>query len=930
MTSESDILNASILIVDDQEANISLLEQILKGAGYLSVTSTSDPHVVCSLHERKRFDLILLDLQMPGLDGFRVMEELKKIEKGSYLPVLVITAQPGHKLRALHSGAKDFISKPFELAEVLIRVHNMIEVRLLHQSGTVVNVERLENAQRIAGIGDWEYDFSKRRRLRWSVGVYKILGLSKNECQPSAELFYSLVHPDDRDYVHQEKKAAATGLRRVDFEHRIVRPGGEVRHVRQIAELVSDEQGKPAHESGTIQDLTDQKAHEAVVHEADERYKKMLALSPDALFVHVDGLITFVNKAFCLLMGASEASQLIGRNALEVTHPAFQAFKLERRLELSDGHSRPPFESKFVRLDGTDVDVEVTSVAFDFQGHREVQVIARDSSVRVQALNALRQSEERFKFVARAISDVVWDWDLAAGTFWWNDGFLTTFGFAAGEIEPSVEAWKGHIHPDDRPRVTENIKRAAAAGEDSWSAEYQFQRKDGTYAFVHDRGYILRDDLGKAVRMVGGMRDLTEQRKMEAQFLRAQRMESIGTLAGGIAHDLNNVLAPILMAIELLKHEDSSNPRRSKILETIQVSCLRGADLVRQVLSFARGDDHQRVAIRLERLIGDIEAIITQTFPRNIRISTEVSKDLWPVSGDPTQLHQVILNLVVNARDAMPHGGTLRLNASNVTIDAQFAATSHDAKAGSYVLLEVADGGCGISPEVRDRIFEPFFTTKEVGKGTGLGLATVHTVVKNHGGFMGVESELERGSTFRIYLPADLTKRNEEPERPSQTAIPRGRNELILVVDDEASIRDITQQTLVAFGYRVITASDGAAAVAIYAKVVQDVSLVITDMMMPIMDGAATIHVLKCINPAVRIIATSGLELTENTAKAAGAGVFDFLQKPFTAKSIVERVRAVIDKPDRRPANRTSVRPAGRFDQGAVATSNGTSMHSVR
>jgi two-component system cell cycle sensor histidine kinase/response regulator CckA len=217
-----------------------------------------------------------------------------------------------------------------------------------------------------------------------------------------------------------------------------------------------------------------------------------------------------------------------------------------------------------------------------------------------------------------------------------------------------------------------------------------------------------------------------------------------------------------------------------------------------------------------------------------------------------------------------------------------------------------------------------------VGKGTGLGLATVHTVVKNHGGFLSVESEIERGSTFRIYLPADPASRNSETVRPSQSTIPRGRNELILVVDDEASIREITQQTLESFGYRVIAASDGAAAVAIYAKRVQDVSLVITDMMMPIMDGAATIHVLKCINPAVRIVATSGLELTENSAKAAGAGVFDFLQKPFTAKAIAERVREVIDKSDGRFVPRTSYRTSGRFDQGAVATTSGTSMQSVR
>jgi|ERR1035437_1824301 PAS domain S-box-containing protein len=384
MISSSDILKASILIVDDQEANVSLLEQMLRGAGYDSIASTRDPHEVCELHRKNRYDLIILDLQMPGMDGFQVMEGLKEIETGSYLPVLVITAQPGHKLRALKAGAKDFISKPFEIAEVLIRVYNLLEVRLLHLKLTILNFARLENSQRIAGLGDWEYDFANHR-LVWSEGIYRILGISRKKFPPNTETFDRLVHPDDLAFVHRERKAAAEGSRRAEFEHRIIRPDGEVRYFHQITEMSFDDQGRPARESGTMQDITERKLAEA----------------------------------------------------------------------------------------------------------------------------ALRQSEERFKFVARAMSDLVWDWDLSANTLWWHDGFLTTFGFVAGEIEPSVESWTGRIHPDDRSRVVDSIHHAIDAGAESWSAEYRFQRKDGSYAAVQDRGYILRDAAGKGVRMVGGMRDLT-------------------------------------------------------------------------------------------------------------------------------------------------------------------------------------------------------------------------------------------------------------------------------------------------------------------------------------------------------------------------------------------------------------------------------------
>jgi PAS domain S-box-containing protein len=1022
MIAESDIINANILIVDDLEANVLLLEQILRNAGYTTISSTRDARCVCDLHRRNRYDLILLDLQMPGMDGFQVMKDLKAIETSGYLPVLVITAQPEQKLRALKAGAKDFIGKPFDLAEVLARVHNMIEVRLLHLNESVASRIRLENSQRITGIGDWEYSFPDHRLL-WSEEVYTILGIAREDFPPNAETFYGQVHPDDLAFVHREKAAAATGQRRVEFEHRILRHSGEVRYIHQVAETLLDANGSPVHEFGTIHDITDRKLSEDALRKSEERYRKLLMLSPDATFVLVDGIISLVNPAFCKMMGATEPSQLMGRTGLSIAHPDSLGVILDRRQKHSGEEPIPTTEMKLIRLNGTEVDVDVASVGFDFFGSKEIQVIARDITARKRAEEelkgktalleaqidssidgilivdtegtkivqnhrflelikirqdysdknadektfqqveslvlhpgsfaekvlylyahpheasrdeielkdgtvldrysspilskdgknygriwafrditankaaeaALRQSEERFKFVARAVSDVVWDWDLTLNTLWWNDGFLTTFGFEPGEIVPSVESWTARIHPEERARVVDSMRTAIAGTVESWSSEYRFQRKDGSYASVQDRGYILRDESGKGVRMVGGMRDLTEQKKMEAQQLRAQRVESIGTLAGGIAHDLNNVLAPIMMSIELLQIDSADDPRRSKILDTIYVSCRRGADLVRQVLSFALGLDGQRVAIRLRPLFDDLRGIITETFPRNIRIVSNVPQDLWPMMGDPTQLHQVLLNLAVNARDAMPHGGTLTLSAANTTIDAQFAATSQEAKEGQYVLLQVTDTGLGIPPEVRARIFEPFFTTKEVGKGTGIGLATVFTVVRSHGGFIAVESEVGRGSSFKVYLPAEPAHKTAESVNPFKVALPRGRGELVLVVDDEFSIRDITKQTLEAFGYHVLTASDGAEAVALYAKHVHEIAVVLTDMMMPVLDGPATIQVLMRINPAVKIIAASGINSGDSKAKSIRAGVKYFLLKPYTAETLLRLFRDVLD-----------------------------------
>jgi CheY-like chemotaxis protein len=390
---------------------------------------------------------------------------------------------------------------------------------------------------------------------------------------------------------------------------------------------------------------------------------------------------------------------------------------------------------------------------------------------------------------------------------------------------------------------------------------------------------------------------------METQYLRAQRMESIGTLAGGIAHDLNNVLAPIMMSIELLKIDSSDDPRRAKILDIIYLSSRRGADLVRQLLSFARGLDGQRVTIRLGELIDELHGIIGEIFPRNITIVTEVPDDLLPITGDPTQLHQVLLNLAVNARDAMPDGGTLSLTAANVAIDAQSTGVGRTAKPGFYVSLRVTDTGVGIPPEMRERIFEPFFTTKQLGKGTGIGLATVHTIVKSHRGFLQLESEIGRGSTFLVYLPADPPPNSPQPAPlQEERELPRGKGELVLVVDDEFSIRDITQQTLAAFGYRVLTASEGAEAVELYAKHARDIAVVVTDMMMPVMGGVATIQALMRLNPSIKIIAASGLSASadvnrDDNAKAAKAGVKHFLPKPYSAQTLVQMVRDVLDEP---------------------------------
>jgi nitrogen-specific signal transduction histidine kinase/ActR/RegA family two-component response regulator len=403
---------------------------------------------------------------------------------------------------------------------------------------------------------------------------------------------------------------------------------------------------------------------------------------------------------------------------------------------------------------------------------------------------------------------------------------------------------------------------------------------------------LVKDDQGQPRSVLAINTDITDRKKLEAQLYRAQRMESIGTLASGIAHDLNNVLSPILLAVGMLKQQPRS-AGEMKMLNLLESSAQHGADLVRQVLSFARGVEGQRQTVDVSRIVNELEKMIRDTFDPKIRLSVEMPKELWPISGDPTELHQSLLNLCVNARDAMPNGGRLQLTLANVILDEQYATMHAQAKAGPYVMIKVSDTGSGISPSIRERIFDPFFTTKEVGKGTGLGLATVQAVVKSHGGFLNLYSEEGTGTVFTLYFPG-LEGISAAQAGTMEVKLPRGQGEVVLVIDDEAAVRTITQQTLEAFGYRVLLAEDGAEALSIYVQNRDEIAVVLTDMMMPIIDGYSTIQALMRINSQVKIIAASGLASHDMVSKAMSAGVKHFIPKPYSAETLLQTLAEAI------------------------------------
>ncbi|MFS0514600.1 GAF domain-containing protein [Nostoc sp. UIC 10607] len=422
-----------------------------------------------------------------------------------------------------------------------------------------------------------------------------------------------------------------------------------------------------------------------------------------------------------------------------------------------------------------------------------------------------------------------------------------------------------------------------------WQGELHKVTKCGKEIIVESRWTLMRDEAEQPKSILSVDTDITEKKQLLAQFLRAQRLESLGTLASGIAHDLNNILTPILSSVEMLALKlPNLDVRNYQLLKLLEDNSKRAADLVKQILTFSRRSEGNGISLQIEHLLLEIDQIVKSTFPKSITIINNLPRhQLWTILADPTQIHQVLMNLCVNARDAMPKGGTLYMSAENLFVDENFAKRNLNAQVGPYILITISDTGFGIPPLILERIFEPFFTTKEPGKGTGLGLSTVIGIVKNHNGFVKVSSEVGKGSQFQVYLPAINKSAKQQAE---SLELPNGNGELILVVDDEAAILEISKTLLEDHNYETLTAINGIEAISLYAQHKNQISMVLMDMMMPSMDGLTAINIMQQMNPQVKIMGISGTVTDSQMVEAANAGVNIFLRKPYTFHELLHAI----------------------------------------
>jgi PAS domain S-box-containing protein len=721
------------------------------------------------------------------------------------------------------------------------------------------------------------------RYLHANAAYCRMLGYTEAEL---LELnFAELTHPDDLT-LNLEMRDDLLAGRRPSFvmEKRYLKKNGETVWTLHSVSATHTADGVIDTLMVVAEDITERKqAGEALLRQRTEL---------QVLFDLIPAMVWFKDTQNRVLRINQRAAEATGRTVAEIEgqsmydlHPQTAAKYHADDLEVI--RSRVPKLGIVETLHG--VNGKELSIETD-----KVPVFDRDGKVTgivvmVQDITERKRNEGRFRLLVDSNAQGVFFWNMNGQVTDGNDAFLRLVGHDREDLAGGRIAWTALTPPEWAELDRRALEEITASGICA-PYEKEFLRRDGSRVPILIGAAVFPDNPVEGVAFV---LDQSERKKLEKQFLRAQRMESIGTLAGGVAHDLNNILSPIMMSIAILQQKIDT-PQCREILKTIEVSAKRGADIVRQVLSFARGVEGERIEIQPGHLLKDLEQIIKDTFPKDIRLQFSVPADTWTVLCDPTQVHQVLLNLCVNARDAMPNGGSLTVDVANCEFDEQYAAMNLQAKPGRYVNISVTDSGTGIPPAILDKIFEPFFTTKEMNKGTGLGLSTVLAIVKSHGGLVNVYSEPGKGTTFKVYLPAVENPSGAQKTRTKRVTLPRGNGEMILLVDDEVSILTITGQTLQAFGYRVLTATNGAEAVALYAQHRENIAVVLTDMMMPFMDGPTTIYAMLKINPDIKIVAASGLAATGGTTKAPAPSVKHFLTKPYTAEALLEVLRQIL------------------------------------
>ncbi|MBN3880706.1 MULTISPECIES: PAS domain S-box protein [unclassified Nostoc] len=714
-----------------------------------------------------------------------------------------------------------------------------------------------------------------------SPAYEKIWGRSSQGLFEQPTSWVDTVHPDDRDRATQSIEQLLSGSQSISAEYRILRPDGSIRWIWNRGFAVYDEQGKVSYYGGIAEDITERKLAEESLRESEAR----LSLATEAVQIGIWDRDLIANT--CVWSASMGLLYGLPSNTLcptvedyfNLIHPADResvAASIARMIEEGKGST----EYRIVWPDGSLHWLNCKGQVYYNEVGQPIRIIGTNRDITERKLAEQKISEQAA--LLDIATDAILVRDFQSQILFWNKGAERMYGWLSTEV--IGKDLHEILYPDGtHQQLKEPLKSVIESG--SWQGELHKVTKSGQKIIVESRWTLMRDSAGDPKSILTVDTDITQKKQLEEQFFRTQRLESLGTLAGGIAHDLNNILTPILAAAQLLQGKCFQDEELSRqLLTLIESNAKRGAALVKQVLSFARGYKGEPTIIQVQYLISEIIQIAKQTFPKSIEFSTVIPEGIWAIAGDTTQLHQVLMNLLVNARDALPDGGNINISVENKFIDEAYTRMNLDAKVGHYIVITVADNGIGIPPEILDRIFEPFFTTKEVNTGTGLGLSTVLGIMRSHDGFIKVSSNVGRGSKFDLFLPA--VEATPVFKIEDLDVLP-GQGELILVVDDEAQIREIATIILENHNYKILTASNGIEAIALYAQHKHQINAVLMDLMMPEMDGITAIRTLRKMSNQLQIIACSGLNSMDVFTQAADVNVQVILSKPYTARELL-------------------------------------------
>lgn len=884
-----------ILVIEDDACVAQTLQRLL-GCDCCAVDLAAEAETGLQLAETFSYSLILLDAGLSQLDEISLCQHLRR--KGLQIPILLLVEQEANEKRSLpgrnalkeiasSAGADDAILKPFNPDECRARVQTLLS-RPDPAELQAKPASELPTAAALAAITAIKEELQQYRDLfEFAPDAYLVTD-RQGVIQKANRAASALFNVTAADLVETMLSSYIAGPDRPEFYLRLAhcnfaenwevtvqpRAGNSVLAAIAVAPLKNAQQEI----TGWHWSLRDISLRKQMEQDSEQRLHLFVRFAPVSVAMFDRNMrYLAVSQRWIDTHQLESIESVLGQYHYKLL-PIPDRWRQVHQQGLA-GQRVKCEEDYLILPDGS-----VEWLEWEVQPWRTANGEVGGIFIFVDDITDRKRSEQKIREQAALLdiaSDAIFVRDLDHRILYWNQGAERLYGWQAAAAigQSAIDLFQNNLTQIDE--ITAALLQAG-----SWRGEMQKTTQTGRRITVEARWTLVRDQANQPKFVLSVDTDITEKKQMEAQFYRAQRLESLGTLASGIAHDLNNVLTPILGVAQLLRFKLTDlEPQLQDMLQVLEDSTRRGANMVQQILVFSRGTSGERILVQVDALLQEVIKVVRQTFPKTILVSEPLlDPSPWLVSADPTHLHQVVMNLCVNARDAMPAGGTLTLTAENYRVDDLFAQMDLDARVGDYVVITVTDTGTGIPPEVRDRMFEPFFTTKTMNQGTGLGLSTVSGIVKGYGGFVEVQSQMGVGSQFKVYLPALKTA---APPSESQMPLPQGQGELVLIVDDEAMILQSAQVILETHSYQVMTARNGEEAIACYATHADRIQIVLIDMMLPEIDGPTIIRALQAVKPDVRVIAMSGLSGNYRQQLQA-LGITALLTKPFTTAELLQ------------------------------------------